>query len=155
MKVHIKYIVLLLAVILNSCTAKKGLDLLCTENLATNNLHKEENKFLVENISIEGSIYVIELTRNDSSFKVLTEYTLNPLKQILYNQNNKKKHTNKIEIGKFYYLELEELYRSSEMLTIYNHNIIIPVKFNDSTYYIKRGDVLYTTSYLKGLYLIK
>jgi hypothetical protein len=154
MKVHIKYIVLLLAVILNSCTIKKELDLLCTDNFSTNNFQKEGNKFFVKNISIEGSIYVIELTRNDSLFKVLTEYTLSPLKQILYNQYPNKNYTNKIEIGKSYNLELEELYKLRGSW-IYNHGVNIAVKFNDYTYLIKMNESLYTTNSLKGLYLIE
>ena len=120
------------------------------QNLNTGTLYK------VESISINGSVYVIKLSKNDSVFKVLTEYSFNPLKRILVGDSYENCKTRVIKVGESYQLKLDKLYEYKlEKNSIPNEAIIHFVEYNGTNIEIQINQILYTTQNLKGLCLIQ
>ena len=114
-----------------------------------------EELYKVESISINNSIYIIKLSKNDSIFKVLTEYSLDPLKKILVGDSYKNCKTREIKVGESYQIKLDKLCEYKlEKNAIPNGGIIRRCEYNGTVIELKINQIFYTTQNLNGLCLI-
>ena len=121
-----------------------------------------ETKYKVEKISEEGTAYVIDLSRNDTIYRVLTESKSNPFPHPLKKPEKPKEcETELIEVGKFYYLKLDTFFYYPIKNSMAAAGVYYGITFNGSNIYIlwetlySLSGTLYTTKNLKGLCLVK
>jgi len=113
-------------------------------------------EYKVERITEQGTVYIIELSKNDSIYHVLTK-SKPPLIQVPSARNDITKcNTKEIRIGRAYYLQLTPLFEDklSENY-VGTFEIQHYVEFNSTQIIIYTGETLYTTKNLNGLCLIK
>ncbi|MDR0872272.1 MAG: hypothetical protein LBN27_02240 [Prevotellaceae bacterium] len=132
--------------------------LFCSKSILKAEIIPENNKYKVEKINIEETAYVIDLSRNDTLYKVLTEAKPNPLKlkSVLYPEKPMECKTELIEVGKFYDLKLDTLFYY-QVKNYTAADIQYGIEFNGTNIYISFATLrtlsytLYTTKSLKGL----
>ena len=115
----------------------------------TRSTKPELKKYKVETITRQGTVYIIELSKNDLIYRVLTKVRIGIRHQECEAEN--------IETGKYYELELDMLYRFGvvENFVFGNPRIRNTVKFNGTRIFIELGETLYTTQNLNGLCLVR
>ena len=117
---------------------------------------KYYTNYKVEKISEVGTVYVIDLIKNDSTFRVLTEHLKNPNKINLTKNEVDDCKTNVIKEGEWYQLKLDTLYeRQLKQNFIPNAGVHFYIEYNGSNIEVKFNQILYTTKNLKGLCLIQ
>ena len=131
----------------------------CSKKIFDNvvsNTEKELVKYKVEKITKYGTVYIIELSKNDSIYRVLTKSGIHPMQISLLNEKIEECKTEKIEVGESYELQLD-IFSKNELEENYVGSLDIQhyVEFNGTQILIKTGEILYTTKNLNGLCLIK
>lgn len=149
MKKHL--IILFFSVMILSLSCSKK-----TYHVTTNDNCLECKKYKVEKINEERTVYILELSSNDSIFRVLTKRYENP---ITINLTKKERdticHTEIIKQGEFYLLKLDSFYRHEyEKNYVGTFDIHHYVEFNGTEIEIKPNETFYTTKNLRGLCIV-
>lgn len=143
------FILLLFITILNLSCSKKIFD------GTTKEKGLQCKKYKVEKIYEEGTIYIIELSINDSVFRVLTIHHKNPKEIYLAENKNEDCHNQIIKVGKSYSLKLDSLYKyKKEKDFVYTFDVHHYIEFNGSNVEIKQNETLFTTKNLRGLCIL-
>jgi len=115
----------------------------------TRSTEHELKKYKVETITRFRTIYIIELSKNDLIYRVLTKVRIGIRHQ--------ECETEKIETGKYYELELDMLYRFDTVESPMFRRLRMQntAEFNGTRVPIELWETLYTTQNLKGLCLVR